>query len=144
MFTSWSKISNSWMDWIFTILLLRLRKTILGEHNTKTRLESEAFRTRTRPFRYQPHYSYEYNRKRGILFYDFALLELEERVDWSKYPHIRPICLPDQGMRDFKGELATIVGWGNDHIYYESLQNSLIKGVPTNRVTTSLHKLDVR
>jgi len=44
---------------------------------------------------------------------DYALLELEEAIDFKKYPHIRPVCLPELDDGDFSGEMAIVTGWGS-------------------------------
>lgn len=42
--------------------------------------------------------------------YDFALLKLETRIEWSDNPHIRPVCLPG-GTNDYAGDTAYVTGW---------------------------------
>eukprot|EP00092_Neocalanus_flemingeri_P107358 GFUD01137800.1.p1 GENE.GFUD01137800.1~~GFUD01137800.1.p1 ORF type:complete len:395 (-),score=97.10 GFUD01137800.1:165-1349(-) len=116
----------------------------LGEHNTRTSQETTTFKTTARPYRYQKHWSYKLDRKKGNLVYDFALLELTEPVDWARYPHIRPVCLPGEEERDYSGEFATLVGWGSTLVNYEVLRNSLVKGVPSRNLSNSLQKLEVR
>ena len=116
---------------------------MLGEHNTVTKLETTTLKTTAKLYRYHKHYSYHLDEEDGILIYDLALLELSEAVDWARYPHIRPVCLPEEGDMDYDGELGTLVGWGTDLMHYEVIIKTLIKGVPTGRVSKSLQKLDV-
>ena len=117
---------------------------IKGEHNTGTKQETTTFKTTAKLYRYQKHWSYDVDRKKGHLIYDFALLELTVPVDWATYPHIRPVCLPGEEDMDYNGEMGTVVGWGNDFVYYEMLKNNFVKGVPSQSVSSSLKKLDVR
>ena len=117
---------------------------LLGEHNTETKLESATFKTRAKLYGYHKHWSYRLEEDKGSLIYDMALLELAERVDWARYPHIRPVCLPLAGDIDYDGEVATLVGWGSNLIYYETLQDRLVKGVPSESFSQSLQKLDIR
>ena len=122
---------------------MNLNEYIVGEHNTGTRLETTTFKTTAKLYRYQKHYGYEVD-KTSHLVYDFALLELTEPVDWARYPHIRPVCLPGDEERDYNGEVATVVGWGNNLVYYERYRNNLVKGEPTQSGSKSLQKLDMR
>ena len=47
-----------------------------------------------------------------ILDYDFSLLKLENAIDFMKYDHIRPVCLPEDTTKTFAKQDATITGWG--------------------------------
>lgn len=49
----------------------------------------------------------------GTLYNDIALLRLDKPVDWSKYPHISPACLPSI-RDDFTGHRCWTTGWGKD------------------------------
>ena len=40
------------------------------------------------------------------------MLELRSEIDFTKYPNIRPICLPLDDSDDFNGVPATVTGWG--------------------------------
>ena len=42
---------------------------------------------------------------------DIAILELDEDIDLYSYPHIKPICLPQQGST-YDGQDAVVSGWG--------------------------------
>lgn len=44
--------------------------------------------------------------------FDFSLVKLTEQVDFSKYPHIRPICLPIMKKHKYNNKKATVTGWG--------------------------------
>ena len=46
------------------------------------------------------------------MIYDIALLELERAVPWEKYPHIRPICLPENSALDVSSLRGIMSGWG--------------------------------
>ena len=43
--------------------------------------------------------------------YDFSLIELIEEVDFTAYPDIRPICLPEDDDEDFVGVTAWLTAW---------------------------------
>ena len=43
--------------------------------------------------------------------FDIALVKLEQDIDFMKYPHIRPVCLPKDS-KDYARRDATITGWG--------------------------------
>ena len=42
---------------------------------------------------------------------DIALLRLRTSVDFARYPHIRPVCLPP-GNKDYRGKKVVTTGWG--------------------------------
>ena len=46
------------------------------------------------------------------MIYDIALLELERPVTWKDYPHIRPICLPENSALDVSSLRGIMSGWG--------------------------------
>jgi len=54
----------------------------------------------------------QYNTYDKSLFNDIALLELEDPIDFSENPHLRPICLPSNSREDYTGYYATVAGWG--------------------------------
>ena len=44
---------------------------------------------------------------------DAAVIILNRRVVWSRYEHIRPVCLPPGGnIEKFVNRTATVSGWG--------------------------------
>ncbi|XP_026316903.1 uncharacterized protein LOC113228002 isoform X3 [Hyposmocoma kahamanoa] len=49
----------------------------------------------------------------GTLDNDIAILKLDHPVDWTKYPHISPACLPDK-YTDYAGQRCWTTGWGKD------------------------------
>ncbi|XP_013172611.1 PREDICTED: uncharacterized protein LOC106121472 [Papilio xuthus] len=49
----------------------------------------------------------------GTLDNDLAILKLEHPVDWTKYPHISPACLPDK-YTEYAGQRCWTTGWGKD------------------------------
>ncbi|KAJ2944309.1 hypothetical protein O0L34_g18298 [Tuta absoluta] len=49
----------------------------------------------------------------GTLDNDLAILKLEHPVEWTKYPHISPACLPDK-YTDYAGQRCWTTGWGKD------------------------------
>ena len=130
---------NAWL--YFT---LKLKFVLVGEHDTSQREESITYKTTAKPYSYHKHWAYNLDRANGHLDYDVALLELVHPVAWDLYPHIRPVCLPGSQGRDYRGEVATLVGWGNNDVYYKVLENDFVKGFPTQSVSNTLQKLDVR
>ena len=52
------------------------------------------------------------NKSGGKMIYDIALLELERPVAWKDYPHIRPICLPENSALDVSSLRGIMSGWG--------------------------------
>merc|ERR1712215_166597 len=58
--------------------------------------------------------------------FDFALLKLEEPVDFFTNQHIRPICLPTNPSCQFEGFPAITTGWGiTDQCYPNEFPNEL-------------------
>ena len=47
-----------------------------------------------------------------MMDYDIALLELERPVPFEEYPHIRPICLPENSALDVTSLRGIMSGWG--------------------------------
>ena len=48
----------------------------------------------------------------SIMDFDIALLELERPVPFEEYPHIRPICLPENSALDVSSLSGIMSGWG--------------------------------
>ena len=44
--------------------------------------------------------------------YDFSLLKMATPLNFDDYPHIRPVCLPENDSNDYSGFVATVTGWG--------------------------------
>ena len=45
---------------------------------------------------------------------DAAVIILDHQVVWSRYEHIRPVCLPNGGsIEKFVNRSATVSGWGD-------------------------------
>lgn len=49
----------------------------------------------------------------GTLYNDLAILRMEKPVDFAKYPHISPACLPHP-QDDYTGTRCWTTGWGKD------------------------------
>lgn len=49
----------------------------------------------------------------GTLDNDLAILKMDHPVEWTKYPHISPACLPDK-YTDYAGQRCWTTGWGKD------------------------------
>ena len=52
------------------------------------------------------------NKSGGKMIYDIALLELERPVPFEDYPHIRPICRPENSALDVSSLRGIMSGWG--------------------------------
>ena len=50
--------------------------------------------------------------RENIRQFNIALLKLKNDIDFTKYPHIRPVCLPKDTKEDYVGQKATVTGWG--------------------------------
>jgi len=83
----------------------RLLQARLGEHDVTRSDESDHIDIDITRIINHPDYN-------GVLNYDFSLLKLAEKVDFSLHPHIRPICLPTSGESTFQDLVATATGWG--------------------------------
>ena len=44
--------------------------------------------------------------------FDFAVAQLKFKVNFARYPSIRPICLPVHNVDTYNGRIATATGWG--------------------------------
>ena len=62
--------------------------------------------------------------------FDLSLVKLETKIDFTRTPNVRPICLPKNDDNDFAGNTATVSGWGKVHA----------KGNPSN----VLREVDVK
>merc|ERR1712098_950568 len=81
-------------------------QALLGEHDYSTNSETTMVRTGILKIIDHPDYHH------GTTDIDFSLLKMKRTVDFSKYPHIRPICLPTDPNEDYTGFTATVTGWG--------------------------------
>ena len=61
------------------------------------------------------------NQKMFLSTFDIALLELEKPVPFGEYPHIRPICLPENSALDVSSLRGTMSGWGATEILDEEI-----------------------
>ena len=85
-----------------------------GEHNRKTRHESEVFKT-TAKDKDIIHSYRNWLKLQGFVEYDIAMIEMEKPINFKAYPHIRPACLPDEDDVDKKYPdftFGTGVCWG--------------------------------
>jgi len=116
---------------------------LLGEHDTTKRGEADTLKIEAKPYRYFRHWGYVYDKNRGAV-YDFALVELARSVDFDKYPHIRPICLPSKEEVDYNGKIGTVAGWGVENVGLLQTGQNIVKGFPTSGAAKILQKLDFR
>ncbi|CAK1556200.1 unnamed protein product [Leptosia nina] len=64
----------------------------------------------------------------GTLDNDLAILKLDHPVEWTKYPHISPACLPDK-YTDFSGQRCWTTGWGKDAFGTNGKYQNILKEV---------------
>ena len=79
-------------------------EALLGEHDYTTTSETKTYRMGISRIILHPDYpSVDIN---------LSLLKMNKLMNFSNYPHIRPICLPNDPSEDYTGVTATMVGWG--------------------------------
>jgi len=59
-------------------------------------------------------------------------LELSKSVDFRKYSHIRPVCLPSSKEIEYNGVVGTVIGWGAEEVGFVQTQPNIIKGFRTS------------
>ena len=62
---------------------------ILGDHDLTRQDETDTFITRSVKTDIERHQKFHIRRGQGVLKYDVAILTLEQRVDFTRFPHIR-------------------------------------------------------
>ena len=82
----------------------------LGRHD-RTNKEENTLEIKVSDVFVHPHYKKVYPWKEPKQF-DIALLKLKTDVDFMQYPHIRPVCLPENNHKTYAGMQATLTGWG--------------------------------
>ena len=81
-------------------------QALLGEHDYNSNSETTAIKMAISLIK--DHNKYNHAKTN----YDFSLLKLKKNIDFTKYPHIRPICLPVDDSKDYNDFMATVSGWG--------------------------------
>ncbi|XP_069359267.1 uncharacterized protein [Maniola hyperantus] len=64
----------------------------------------------------------------GTLDNDLAILKLDHPVEWPKYPHISPACLPDK-YTEYAGQRCWTTGWGKDAFGTNGKYQNILKEV---------------
>merc|ERR1711872_222131 len=83
-------------------------EVVLGEHDYRDDGETNVVRAKISLIVTHPEFD------RIMDYYDFALVKLEEPIDFSTYANIRPICLPSNTTQlYYPGVNATATGWGS-------------------------------
>ncbi|XP_047502732.1 coagulation factor XII-like [Penaeus chinensis] len=49
----------------------------------------------------------------GYFNKDIALLRLEEALDLTSHPEVRPVCLPSDPTKVYEGQTGRVLGWGD-------------------------------
>ena len=57
------------------------------------------------------------------------MIRLKGYVDFTRNPHVSPVCLPDL-REDFAGQRCHVTGWGKDAFDGGSYQHVLKEGMP--------------
>ena len=113
-----------------------------GNMTQFSKLESTSLRIPAKPFRFHKHWSYKEDKTQGV-WYDFALIELSQPVDFNQHSHIRPVCLPDSIEEDYNNEVATVSGWGYENVdYRKHTAQDIVRGSGSEN-SKKLKKLDV-
>jgi len=81
-------------------------KAVLGEHDYMISTETDHIRADIELIVDHPEYDDE------TVNFDFTLIKMTEKIDFSTYPHIRPICLPANGENTYNSYAAIVTGWG--------------------------------
>merc|ERR1712013_723514 len=81
-------------------------QALLGEHDYSSNKETEMFRVGIAEIINHPDYHHQ------TTDIDFSLLKMKKTIGFSKYSHIRPICLPADASQDYTDFTATVSGWG--------------------------------
>ena len=79
---------------------------LLGEHDIATSTETDHFIADIDLIVDHPEYDAETTN------FDFTLIKMKQTIDFSAYPHIRPICLPANGENTYSNFGAIVTGWG--------------------------------
>jgi len=78
----------------------------VGEHDYSTESETPSLRMKVSEIiNHWDYDSYTTNK-------DFALMKLEDPINFDEYPNIRPACLPQGDDNDYTGYSAIVSGWG--------------------------------
>jgi len=78
-----------------------------GEHDLTEAGESEVLTVTVKEIHMHPDYYVN-----SPLDSDYAMLHLEERIDFSMHSHIRPVCLPENDDNQYENWSAIVSGWG--------------------------------
>lgn len=82
----------------------------VAEHNVKS--EGEDIEGATRQLALESYLVHE-GFQENFFNKDIALLRLEEDLDLTSYPEVRPVCLPSDPSKVYEGLTGTVVGWGD-------------------------------
>lgn len=82
-------------------------KASLGEHDRRTDSEADHINIDISKIINHPEFGtgHVYN-------FDYSLVKMTKKVDFSIHPHIRPVCLPASDVNSYQGMTATATGWG--------------------------------
>ena len=128
---------------------------VLGEHNHQLRFETKELHVGIKWKKENPNFNQHQNDASGGLDvgldHNLALLELQDPVNYVKYPHICPICLPEvrpsPRLAHFLENTGFVAGWGaieksyeeKSHVLKEVEVQILSDQVRSYIISTSLH-----
>jgi len=82
-------------------------EVMLGDHDINDDSDTKEIRAKVSKIITHPDYEKDYMNDN-----DFALIMLEDPVDFSANSHIRPICLPENMDEQYVDAMAIVSGWG--------------------------------
>ena len=97
----------------------------------------------------EKHPKFHMRRGQGVIKYDVAILTLGQPVDFARFPHIRPVCLPstEDLTLDLTNKTGTAIGWGLDSVIYQETTCDYTMGVPVQEnkaLPSQLKKIKLR
>ena len=81
---------------------------VLGEHDYKDNTETEHVTKDIEIIINHP----DYEETDYYINFDFSLIKLKSFINFSAYPHIRPVCLPTSPDKTYEDYDAVTTGWG--------------------------------
>jgi len=82
-------------------------EVLLGDHDVNDDSETNEIRAKISKIITHPDYGKDHTSDN-----DFALLMLEDPIDFTANLHIRPICLPENTDEQYVDAMAVVSGWG--------------------------------
>ena len=108
-----SLINSRWVLTAGVCADVDLTVVILGDHDRTDSTEDQEVEMEISDIIKHPN-TKKIHRGSSINQFNVLLLKLKDNIDFSKHPHIRPVCLPEDTprLKDYVGWPATVTGWG--------------------------------